>query len=166
MAKIKRIKVDAISLTVAGRTVGYYWNYHTFTTFTDDKGNKTYFIGDKEVSKEEGNKRYLEIKKSNAEYQKSEDCKKFIKREWASFYRDKKAGRKPSEYLTLHEADTFKQKVEEYEISYEELIEKLDNSIDRYVQYIDDGKQYDEAVANNERIREKIRKLEQLIKER
>lgn len=163
MATVKEIKVNAIVYNPICRY--YAWTSKTFKTFTDDKGNKTYYIDGDEVSKEEGNERYLSLKRRNAEYQKTKDCKDYIKREWKRYYTAKKYGRKASD-LTLHEADTFKQEVAEYETSYEGIIEKLEASIDKYVEYIDNGKQYEEACRRNAKLRKEIEKYEKLIAER
>lgn len=164
MARIKEVTVNAIVYNSICRY--YAWTMKTFKTFTDDKGNKSYYIDGKEVSKEEGNEKYLSLKRRNAEYQKTQDCKDYIKREWASFYHFKKAGKKPEAKLTLHEADTFRQEVKEYEISYEEIIEKLEASIDEYVEYIENGRQYKEACRHNQEIRNEIARFEKLIAER
>lgn len=168
MAQVKKVRVDAIVYNPFCRY--YAWTAKEFKTFTDDNGNKTYFINDKQVTKEEGNKEYKRLKSDNAHYQTTEDCKKFIKREWKSYhnYKNNPLMQKqfPNATYTLHEADTFKQEVEEYEVSYEELIEKLEKSIDRYVEYIDDGKQYRQAVERNREISRRIEELNKLIAER
>lgn len=164
MATVKEVKVNAIIYNPYCRYNA--WTRFDFKTFTDDKGNKTYYIDGKEVSKEEGNEKYLAIKRENAEYQKSKDCKDYIKREWSRYYKLKKTGRWNESNFTLHEADTFKQEVTEYEISYEEIIKKLESSIDKYVEYIDNGKQYEEACRRNAKLRKEIEKYEKLIAER
>lgn len=163
MAHIKEIKVNAIIYNPICRY--HAWTHRTFKTFTDDNGNKTYYIDGKQVSKEDGNKNYVSMKKANAEYQQTKDCKDYIKREWKGFYWAKKNGRDTKLY-TLHEADTFKQEVVEYEISYEEIIDRLEGSIDQYVEYIDNGRQYREACDRNASIRDEIRRMEKLIAER
>ena len=150
MAKIKEVRVNAIYYrtgSVIGRC-GYYWDWLTFKTFTDDNGNSTYYINGEEVSKEDGNNRYLYIKKSNAEWRKTDDCKQYLKR------------------TKKNVNETFNQTVEEREVSYEELIKQLEDSIDRYTDYIDNYKQQQQAEANNQRIYKKIEWLKQLIKER
>lgn len=162
MATIKNIRIEAITYIAGIRTQGYYWKTYNFKTFTDDNGNKTYYINDNEVTAEEGNAEYLRIRRDNAEYQKTEDCKQYIKYQWKLYYRSgkKRAG------LTLHEADTFKQTVEEYDISYEELIARLEKSYDHYTQYIDNYKQMEQAEEHNRRIEKEIAKYRKLIAER
>lgn len=158
MAHIKIVRVKAISFLNTPFAMGYYWQHDTFVTFTDDNNNKYYILNDNEVSKEEGNLRYLDIKDSNKKYRKTKECKDYIRMEWKEYHRcyDKDG-------LTLHENDTFKQEIAEYDITYEELIEKLQDSLDRYVDYIDDGKQYQDALARNRKISERIEKLLKLI---
>lgn len=163
MATIKEVKVNAIVYNPICRY--HAWTMKTFKTFTDDNGNKTYYINGEEVTKEAGNEQYKAMKRSNAEYQRTKDCKDYIKREWAGFYRAKKKGGRTENY-TLHEADTFKQEVREYEVSYEEIIKKLEASIDRHVEYIENGRQYEQAVANNARIQKEIARLQELIQQR
>ena len=163
MAKIKEVTVNTIIYNPICRY--YAWTRKVFKTFTDDNGNKTYYINDKQVTKEEGNASYKAIKTENANYQKTCDCKDYIKNQWKSYYWAKKSGHNTKLY-TLHEADTFKQEVKEYEISYEKMIEQLENSIDKYTEYIDDPGQYRAAEKANQEIRDKIRALENLIKER
>lgn len=162
MATIKTVSVNTIAFN--GR--GYFWTWKNFKTFIDDNGNVTYFVNDKEVTKEQGNREYLELKNSNKHWTQSEDGKKFFKRQWAWFYRAKKKGTvKQGEYY-LHEADTFKREESVREVSYEELIAGLEKSIDKYVEYIDNGRQYEQALESNRRIEEEIAKLKELIKER
>lgn len=151
MAKIKEVRVNAIYLrtgSVIGQ-LGYYWNWLNFKTFTDDNGNSTYYINNEEVSKEDGNKRYLYIKQSNADWRKTEDCKKYLKRT-----------------KTKNVNDTFQQTVTEREVSYEELIQELEESVDKYTEYIDNPRQQREAEEANVKIYKKIAWLKQLIKER
>ena len=161
MATVKNVKVR----TIRWRGRGYYWTDDIFKTFTDDNGNKTYYINGNEVSMEAGNAEYLRIRECNREYQQTQDCKDYIKHQWAQYYRAKRRGRDTSGYC-LHEADTFKQTVEEYETSYEEIIEKLEKSYDHYTQYIDDYKQMVQAEESNRRILEEIAKYKKLIAER
>jgi hypothetical protein len=47
-------------------------------------------------------------------------------------------------------------------ITIDEYIKQLDNSIDKYYMYIDNGKQYDEAVAHNAHLYKKIEQYEAL----
>ena len=49
-------------------------------------------------------------------------------------------------------------------ITIDEYIDKLEKSIDQYVEYIDNGKQYREAVENNRKIRERIEQFKALQK--
>ena len=77
MARIKTVKVNAISSTARG----YYWNYKTFVTFTDDKGNETYFVNGKEVSKDEGNAIYVEMRDSNKYWVNSKAGADYFKRQ-------------------------------------------------------------------------------------
>lgn len=163
MAHIKTVKVYAISYIPMSR--GYYWNMHSFITFTDDNGNSYYFVDDKQVSKEAGNKIFKDIKESNKSWRQTAECKAYIKREWASYYRAKREGRKP-ENLTLHEADTFQCETTEYDISYEDLIAKMEKAIDKNVEYIDNGRQYREAVERNRRIETKIDMIRRLMAQR
>ena len=162
MAHIKSVRVDAISATMRG----FYWNFKTFTTFTDDNGNKTYLINGEEVTKEQGNAEYLNMKNTNKEWTQSKAGKAYFKRQWASYYKLKKTGRYSEKDFYLHEADTFKQEVTEYDISYEELIEKLEKQIDGWVEYIDDYRQYESALDSNRKIQEKLDKLRTLIVQR
>ena len=107
------------------------------------------------------------MKNENAEYQKSDKCKEFIKRERDRYNKCSKQYRDEHKVdFTLNAEDTFKQEVDEYEISYEELIEKLEKSIDRYVEYIDDGGQYEAACEHNRKIAEEIDRMRELIAER
>ena len=48
------------------------------------------------------------------------------------------------------------------DITIDEYLKNLDNSIDKYVEYIDNGKQYREALESNRKIRERIKKYEAL----
>lgn len=161
MAHIKTVEVNAIAYLAMPRRGGYYWQRHTFTTFTDDNGNKTYLVNDKVVTKEDGNKKFLDIRESNRGYIRTKECKDYIRREWRAFHNgsDKK-------YLTLHEADTYKQEVTERDISYEEIIERLESQIDRYTQYIDSPKQQREAEERNDKISRRIQKVRELMEAR
>lgn len=165
MAKIKEVVVETI---IYNPWCKYHaWTSRRFKTFTDDNGNKTYYVDGKEVSKEDGNKIYLSMKNENANYQKSDKCKEFIKREKTRYNKCSKDYReKNADYFTLNAVDTFKQTVNEYEISYEEIIERLKKSIDQYVEYIDDGAQYRAACEHNRKIAEEIDRMEELIAER
>lgn len=157
MAHIKTITVNAISWTARG----FYWNIKRFTTFTDDNGNKTYLINGEEVSKEDGNKKYIDMKNSNKAWRESASGKAYIKKQQAL----KKRGWK-AEQLCLLPEQTFKQEVTERDVTYEELIENLEKSIDHHTQYIDDYKQQKQAEAYNDKIRRRIDKLNKLIAER
>mgnify|MGYP006908796835 CR=1 FL=1 len=144
MAKIKEVRVDAIHWRLGAGRCGYYWDWLNFKTFTDDNGNSTYYINGEEVSKEEGNQRYLEIKRSNEEFKKTDSYKKYAQRK----------------------ESVFKQTVTEREVSYEELIKEYEASIDQYTEYIENYRQQQQAEAHNEAIYKKIEWLKQLIKER
>lgn len=163
MAHIKLVTVNAIVYNPICRY--HAWTRKVFKTFTDDNGNKTYYINGKEVTKEKGNASYKSMKEANASYQETQNCKDYIKRQWKDYYWAKKSGHDTTLY-TLHEADTFKQEVTEYDISYEEMIKNLEKSIDQYTDYIDDPGQRREAENFNYEIRQEIKKLENLIKER
>ena len=47
-------------------------------------------------------------------------------------------------------------------VTIDEYIQMLDNSIDKYYMYIDNGKQYDEACAHNAHLYKKIEQYEAL----
>lgn len=55
-----------------------------------------------------------------------------------------------------------KRKITSEQLTIDEYIERLDNSIDKYYMYIDNGRQYDEAVAHNTAIKKKIEQYEAL----
>lgn len=55
-----------------------------------------------------------------------------------------------------------KRKVTSEQLTIDEYIKRLDKSIDKYYMYIDNGKQYDEAVENNRKIEAKIKQYEAL----
>lgn len=57
-----------------------------------------------------------------------------------------------------------KRKVTSEQLTIDEYIERLDKSIDKYYMYIDNGRQYDEAVAHNKAIEKKIEMYEALKK--
>lgn len=57
-----------------------------------------------------------------------------------------------------------KRKLTTKTLTIDEYIENLDKSIDKYYMYIDDGKQYDEAVAHNAKLYKKIEQYEALKK--
>lgn len=137
MAKIKNVQVHAIYYTPYQR--GYYWNTLNFKTFIDDNGNKTFFINDREVDGKAGNDRFIEVRNSNAEYNKKHNT-------------DAK--------------DTFKVDVFEEDVTYEELIERCEKGIDEYVDYIEDYTQYKDACAHNNRLMKEIAKYKKLIEER
>ena len=144
MAKIKEVRVDAIHWRLGAGRCGYYWDWLNFKTFTDDNGNSTYYINGEEVSKDEGNQRYLEIKRSNEEFKKTDSYKKYAQKK----------------------ESVFQQTVTEREVSYEELIKEYEDSIDHYTEYIENYRQQQQAEARNEAIYKKIEWLKQLIKER
>lgn len=167
MAKIKNVRVQTIALTRCGMKYGYYWTWKTFTTFTDDNGNETYLIdGDRKVTKDEGNQEYLELKNSNLAWRKTKDAKDFFKRQRDDYNKCKRRGTADKYTFYLKEEDTFERTVDEEEVTYETLIERLENSIDRYVEYIDDGRQYEAAKRSNAEIERKIELLKKLIEER
>ena len=167
MAHIKEIRIQAIAwhCGIGGMRPGYFWTWKTFKTFTDDNGNSRYFIDSKEVTKQGGNDEYVWLRKSNAEFQKSEKCVDFLKRERKSAEWAKKRG-DSTIYYALTPEMTFRRTVDEYDITYEELIEKYRGSIDQYTDYIDNPRQQREAEEANERIYKKIEELEKLIAER
>ena len=103
-------------------------------TFTHDDGTVVYSINNREVTKEELDAQYTEAISSN--------------KEWYTA----RSGREPLEETT-----------DEYDITYEELIDRLEKSIDPYVEYIDDGKQYREACAHNDKIRKEIAKYKAIL---
>lgn len=173
MAHFKHVKVNAIYWSLGAGKFGYWWHWRTFTTFTDDNGNKSYRIDGKEVTKEEGNAEYLRIKKLNAEYQQTKNCADYIEREkkdYAIIKRDcRRRGKSfdESKYeFFLKPEDTFKQSVEEYDITYEQMIKNLEDSIDHFTQYIDDYNQQKEAEQANKAIYEQIEDIKKLISER
>ena len=171
MAHFKHVKVRAIYWCLGGRKLGYWWQWRTFTTFIDDNGNKTYTVDGKEVTKDEGNAEYLRVKKLNAEYQQTKDCADFIARDKKTYEKLSRDYRRRGQtydasHLVLKPSDTYKQTVEEYDITYEQMIENLRNSIDEYTMYIDDYGQQKEAEAHNRSIRERIKEIEKLIAER
>ena len=144
MAHIKTVTVNAISDTPRG----YYWNEKRFTTFTDDKGNETYYVNGQQVSKDEGNAIYVGMKASN------------------QYWLNTKNGR---EYLERHKAptvSTFKVVYDEADVTYEELIEKFEKSRDSYANYIDNYNQQMAAKEYNKSLDDKIAKLRKLIDER
>lgn len=145
MANIKNVQVHAIYYNPYQH--GYYWNTVNFKTFIDDNGNKTFYINDKEVDGEAGNERFLEIWRSHEEWKKTVGREKFLK--------CKKVG-----------TDTFEVKVFEEEVTYEELITRCEKAIDNYVDYIEDYKQYKDAVASNAKLYKEIEKYRKLIAER
>ena len=163
MAHIKKVHVKGIRWRRGGNRYGYYWDWMTFTTFTDDHGNKTYLVDNAECSKDDGNEKYIAFKKSNAEYQTTKDCEKFIKDEQKRYDKSQTKERK---MYCLSPSETFQEEVEDYDVTYEELIEKLEGSIDKYVDFIDDYGQYRSACEANNEIRAKIKKLQTLIEER
>lgn len=55
-----------------------------------------------------------------------------------------------------------KRKITSEQLTIDEYIERLDKSIDKYYMYIDDGRQYSEAVAHNTAIKKKIEQYEAL----
>lgn len=171
MAHFKHVKVNAIYWSLGGRKFGYWWQWRTFTTFTDDNGNKTYTVDGKEVTKEEGNAEYLRIKKLNTEYQQTKDCAEFIARQRKTYEKLSRDYRKrgktyDASHLVLKPSDTYKQRVEEYDITYEQMIKNLEDSIDKYTEYIDDYRQQKEAEAHNRSLEERIKEIEKLIAER
>lgn len=139
MARIERTTVNAIVFSPV-RGMLYAWGQFLFTTFIDNNGNKFYFVGEEQVTKEDGNARFLELKKQNNGYLSSPREKNKIK-------------------------DSFKVSREVEETTYEELLARLENSIDRYTEYIDNPKQQYDAEANNRKIQGWIEKLKELIKE-
>lgn len=63
MATIKTTRIIASMPDSRNHVIGRYIKYYTFTTFIDNTGISHYFLNEKEVSKEEGNKVFLEIKR-------------------------------------------------------------------------------------------------------
>ena len=57
-----------------------------------------------------------------------------------------------------------KRKVTSEQLTIDEYIERLDKSIDKYYMYIDNGRQYDEAVKHNAKVAKKIEMYEALKK--
>ena len=55
-----------------------------------------------------------------------------------------------------------KRKITSEQLTIDEYIKRLDNSIDKYYMYIDDGRQYSQAVENNRKIEAKIKQYEEL----
>ena len=55
-----------------------------------------------------------------------------------------------------------KRKITSEQLTIDEYIERLDKSIDKYYMYIDNGRQYDEAVKHNREIENKIKEYEAL----
>lgn len=165
MAHIKKLRVSAIGKRSESLQFGWTRYDVTFTTFTDDNGNKRYFVGEKEVTKDDGNAQYTELKQSNAKWRTTVDAELFLERQNKQWKKHKNADTK-REWYVLTAEESFKQTVEEYDVSYEELIEKFNNSIDQYVEYIDDGAQYRAACARNRELRDYIDKLNELIAER
>lgn len=161
MAHIKSVRVNTISATARG----FYWNSKTFTTFTDDNENNTYFVNGKEVSKDDGNREYINMKNSNKAWRESKNGKAYFKRQWSEYSRLKRKGWKADRFY-LRPEQTFKQEVTEEDVTYEELIENLEKSIDHYTQYIDSYEQQKQAEAHNDEIRRRIDKLNKLIAER
>ena len=161
MAKIKKIKVSTIAMT----SRGYSWVWKTFKTFTDDNGNETYFIDGREVTKDDGNKEYLELKNSNLEWRTTKNAEKYFNHQ-RELYKKSRNKNWTKDNYDLNPDDTFKRTVEEETVTYEELIDRLEKSIDPYVEYIDDYTQYMSAKANNEAIYFEIAKLKKLIEER
>ena len=51
------------------------------------------------------------------------------------------------------------------EVTYEEILRRLESSIDQYVEYIDDGRQYREACDRNDKIRAEIAEIRALMSE-
>ena len=62
----------------------------------------------------------------------------------------------------LKNGKEMKRKITSEQLTIDEYIERLDKSIDKYYMYIDDGRQYREAVANNKAIENKIKEYEAL----
>ena len=55
-----------------------------------------------------------------------------------------------------------KRKITSEQLTIDEYIKRLDKSIDKYYMYIDNGRQYDEAVKHNTEIEKKIKQYEAL----
>ena len=151
MAHVKTLIVMAIHFLAVPRSVGYYWQTTTFTTFTDDKGKKYYLVDNKEVSREDGNEIFIRIKKSNADYRRMEECREYINRERKNYGNE-----------NFTERDTFRKEIEEYDITYKEIIEKLESGIDKFTMYIDDAKQQREAEKQNDEIRKRIKRVKEM----
>lgn len=162
MAKIKKVKVKTIAMT----SMGYSWIWKTFMTFIDDNGNETYYIDGQQTSKEDGNKRYVELKESNLAWRKTKNAERYFKHQQEMYNKLKNIKTWTKDKFDLNPDDTFVRKVEEEDVSYETLIERLEKSIDPYVEYIDDYRQYESAKASNESIRKQIDALKKLIAER
>lgn len=67
---------------------------------------------------------------------------------------------KYNHYLSI--GKDIERKITSEQLTIDEYIERLDNSIDKYYMYIDNGKQYDEAVKHNAEIKNKIKQYEAL----
>ncbi len=67
---------------------------------------------------------------------------------------------KYNHYLSI--GKDVKREITSEQLTIDEYIERLDNSIDKYYMYIDNGKQYDEAVKHNAEIKKKIEQYEAL----
>jgi hypothetical protein len=108
------------------RVTGRYIKYYTFKTFIDHKGRKTYYLNDKETTKDDGNEVFKDIKKYGRDIARTDSSE---------------------------------------EVTYEEIIRRLESSIDQYVEYIDDGRQYREACDRNAKIRAEIAEIRVLMSE-
>ena len=125
-ATIKITRINASMPDSRNRVTGRYIRYYTFKTFVDHKGRKTYYLNDKETTKDAGNNIFKEIRQYGKNIERTDSSE---------------------------------------EVTYEELIRRLESSIDLYVEYIDDGRQYREACAHNDKINAEISKLRSLMLE-
>lgn len=125
-ALIKITRINASMPDSRNRVTGRYIRYYTFKTFVDHKGRKTYYLNDKETTKDAGNNLFKEIRQYGKNIERDDSSE---------------------------------------EVTYEELIRRLESSIDQYVEYIDDGRQYRDACAHNDKINAEISKLRALMLE-
>lgn len=144
--KIKIVGIQVISYCAipGAKKPNYAWQTNKYIKLIDDNNNVHYIVNEKLVSKEEGNKHYLNIKESNTHYQGTEECKNYCRNNH------------------INPSDTFVRVEFEKDISLNELINNVSSKIDRYTQYIDDAGQLIKAERRNAQLRNWIEWLNNL----
>ena len=77
MAVIKTTWIKALMPDKRNTVLGAYYKDYIFKTFIDNKGNKTFYLNGREITKEDGNNEFLYIRDNGREIKREDSQQEY-----------------------------------------------------------------------------------------